>query len=66
MEADEEKWNQPLPEEELMQYPKFVPENNRFACSDLECGYITIDAVMLVYHMQALHPGKLLKFLYTI
>jgi hypothetical protein len=47
-----------MPESELARMPTLVPESNRFACADSECGYIAIDAVMLSYHMHTLHRGK--------
>ncbi len=33
-----------------------APRYCRFACSEFDCQYCTIDSVMLQYHIQALHP----------
>ena len=54
--TDEEKAKQPIPEEELLLMPKIVPENRRCACPDTDCNYVTVDAFMLVAHMQHIHP----------
>ena len=51
----EEKMKQPMPEDEIYQMPKLIPENRRSACPDNECNYVTVDAFMLVAHMEHLH-----------
>ena len=48
-----------MSEEDLAQMPIFVPESARFSCSDLTCGYVAIDEVMLAYHIHTLHSGKI-------
>jgi hypothetical protein len=50
-------FRRPFTEEEMQQLPQPVPENLRFACCDLTCSYVTIDEVMLLYHIEALHPS---------
>ena len=45
-----------MSEEELYALPKLVPENQRNACPDLDCNYVTIDTMMLLSHMDHLHP----------
>ena len=47
----------PLSEQELAQMPRLIPENLRYACGERDCKYITIDDVMLQYHIQALHSN---------
>ena len=54
--SDEEKMRQPMPEEEMVQMPKFVAENRRCACPEYDCNYVTVDTFMLVSHMEHLHP----------
>lgn len=48
-----------MSEEDLAQMPIFVPESARFSCSDLTCGYVAIDEVMLAYHIHTLHSGEI-------
>ena len=45
-----------MPEEEINLLPKPIPEKIRCACPDYECAYVTVDAYMLVAHMEAIHP----------
>ena len=33
-----------------------MPEDARFACCKPECGYVTVDDVMLLYHVEVQHP----------
>ena len=54
--TEEEKMKQPMSEEELNALPKLVPENQRNACPDLDCNYVTVDTIMLLSHMDHLHP----------
>ena len=61
--TEEEKARQPMSDSELAQMPVLVPESLRFACSDKYCGYKAIDEVMLVYHIDTLHPGQELNFI---
>ena len=48
--------HQVLSEEDLKKLPSFVEENVRFACSHHDCSYSTLDEMMLLSHIQALHP----------
>ena len=48
--------HQVLSEEDLKTLPSFVEENRRFACSHHDCSYSTLDEMMLLSHIQALHP----------
>ena len=64
VDQEEEKARKPMSEADLAQMPGLIPESVRFSCSDKSCGYVAIDEVMLVYHMQTLHPGEL-KFKVT-
>ena len=48
--------HQVLSEEDLKKLPSFVEENKRFACSHYDCSYSTLDEMMLLSHIQALHP----------
>ena len=41
-------------DEDMAKMPRFVVENQRFACPT--CAYITIDDVMLLDHISAVHP----------
>ena len=36
--------------------PRFVPEGSRFSCCKEECDYVTVDDVMLLYHIEVQHP----------
>ena len=45
-----------MSEEDFVQMPKFVQENRRYACPCLECSYVTVDAFMLIAHMEHIHP----------
>lgn len=54
--SEEEKLKRPMPEEELNQMPIWVAENARFACPEKYCNYVTVDAFMLIAHMEHIHP----------
>ena len=45
-----------MSEEELDKMPIWIPENRRNACPGVDCNYVTVDTVMLVSHMDHLHP----------
>ena len=51
---DEELYRQPITEEDMVHMPIFVVENHRYACPT--CAYITIDEIMLLDHISAVHP----------
>ena len=51
---DEELYRAPITDEEMAKMPVFVVENQRYACPS--CAYITIDDVMLLDHISAVHP----------
>ena len=44
-----------MSEEEYAQMPKLITENRRYACPDVYCNYVTLDALMLLAHMEHLH-----------
>ena len=52
---DEDLYRKPISEADMTLMPRLVPENARYACSVSTCGYITVDEIMLLYHIQALH-----------
>ena len=54
--SEEEKMKRPMSDEEMYALPKLVLENHRNACPDLDCNYVTIDTMMLLSHMDHLHP----------
>ena len=51
---DEELFRAPITDEDMAKMPIFVVENQRYACPS--CAYITIDDVMLLDHISAVHP----------
>jgi hypothetical protein len=55
LDADEDRLRRPLTEAELAAMPVSVADNRRFACCD--CGYVSVDEAMLLYHLTALHPA---------
>ena len=54
--TEEEKSKKLMSEEELDKMPIWIPENRRNACPGVDCNYVTVDTVMLVSHMDHLHP----------
>eukprot|EP00090_Calanus_glacialis_P018800 TRINITY_DN29123_c0_g1_i1.p1 TRINITY_DN29123_c0_g1~~TRINITY_DN29123_c0_g1_i1.p1 ORF type:complete len:3087 (-),score=783.11 TRINITY_DN29123_c0_g1_i1:152-8311(-) len=58
---EEDLYRQPISEIDLAQMPVLIPENLRYACSGKDCRYITIDEVMLLYHIKALH-GEMKRY----
>ena len=52
---DEEQFRQPISEADLAIMPSLIPENLRYACPAKDCRYITLDEIMLLYHIKALH-----------
>ena len=52
---EEEQLRAPMTLQELAQMPQLIAENLRYACGEKDCKYITIDDVMLQYHIHALH-----------
>jgi len=58
---EEDLYRQPITEADLALMPSLIPENLRYACSAKDCRYITIDEVMLIYHIKALH-GEMKKY----
>jgi len=53
--VDEDHFRQPISEADLALMPSHIPENFRYACPAKDCRYITLDEVMLLYHIKALH-----------
>ena len=51
---DEDLFRAPITDEDMEKMPVFVVENQRYACPS--CTYITIDDVMLLDHISAVHP----------
>ncbi|CAB4058338.1 unnamed protein product [Lepeophtheirus salmonis] len=56
MGAMNEEEDKVLSQNEIIAMPVFIPENQRFKCCSPQCNYITIDEVMLIYHINTLHP----------
>ena len=54
--SEEELMKRPMSDEEMYQMPTLIPENHRNACPEMDCQYVTVDTVMLVSHMDLLHP----------
>ncbi len=52
---EEEQLRARMTSQELAQMPQLIAENLRYACGEKDCKYITIDDVMLQYHIHALH-----------
>ena len=50
-----EKVKGTMSKKEMASMPPPVAENKRYRCCDAECSYVTIDEVMLIYHIKALH-----------
>ena len=53
--VDEDHFRQPISEADLALMPSHIPENFRYACPAIDCRYITLDEIMLLYHIKALH-----------
>ena len=56
VDTEEELFRRPFSEQELVHLPALVPESNRFSCCSEECAYVTVDDVMLLYHIEVQHP----------
>merc|ERR1711915_230733 len=58
---EEDLYRQPISEEDMAKMPILVPDNLRYACTAKDCRYITLDEIMLLYHIKALH-GEMKKY----
>ena len=56
VDTEEELFRRPFSEQELVHLPALVPESSRFSCCSEECAYVTVDDVMLLYHIEVQHP----------
>nr|XP_045625021.1 uncharacterized protein LOC123774609 isoform X2 [Procambarus clarkii] len=45
----------PIPHEEYLKLPKFVPEERLYSCGIEGCNYLSCDDMMLKYHIRTLH-----------